>query len=303
MATICSLLKYYGHIALGVVRTEDRELMIRMIDETKNPSIKERIHIIQFAMKKPANLPFHLMAWAQSYIKWYNCEGSKYFPHPRSNTPNITSTSSHRYLTGKHGKRHDSGSGAHHGHLGPKISSLAFSTQLYASADIFTDSSDVLKICAVNFDKHHIGGPVRAIFHRRSLIHRYDGEEYPHDSNYDTTYRNDDFFSLKGKMVPFRETIDGATNEHKVPINYFFPIRYVYYSESDQTVHYDSMSTFEALTASTNDTTFFVGKRREKDVNSSPELYLEGLNRWRECGESGYSLEWPTDHVVRHSPK
>ncbi len=83
------------------------------------------------------------------------------------------------------------------------------------------------------------------------------------------------------------------------PINHFHPIRYVYYSECDQIVKFDSMSTFHAISSATNDTTFFVGRRREKHVDSNETDYMGSLTNWRNCGAPGFSLHWPKETLVR----
>jgi hypothetical protein len=72
MATLCSTLKYYGHAVIGVVRDSDRELMLETIDSLA-PHIRAHTAVVQLAVPKNANLPFHMLAWGQSYIKKHNC--------------------------------------------------------------------------------------------------------------------------------------------------------------------------------------------------------------------------------------
>ena len=38
-----------------------------------DPAVKAHTQLVQFKMPKPANLPFHLLAWAAEYVKNYNC--------------------------------------------------------------------------------------------------------------------------------------------------------------------------------------------------------------------------------------
>jgi hypothetical protein len=61
-------------------------------------------------------------------------------------------------------------------------------------------------------------------------------------------------------------------------------IRYVYFTEADQTVHFDSLTTMHAISAATNDSSFFVGRRKEKNGESDPGDYLGSLDRWKDCG-------------------
>ena len=49
------------------------------------------------------------------------------------------------------------------------------------------------------------------------------------------------------------------------PIPKHMPLKHIYYTESDQIIHYDSIHTLHALTAATNQSTFFVPRRREKN--------------------------------------
>lgn len=79
----------------------------------------------------------------------------------------------------------------------------------------------------------------------------------------------------------------------------FYPLRYVYYTECDQVVRYDSNTTFTALTKASNESTFFVGRRKEKKRDSVPEEYMSDLNQWRECGAPGYSIDWPHSYHVQ----
>lgn len=78
------------------------------------------------------------------------------------------------------------------------------------------------------------------------------------------------------------------------------PLKYIYYTECDQIVKYDNDQTFLALSAASNDSTFFTGRRKEKNADSNPEDYMGGLTIWRECGIPGYSLTWPKSNYIYH---
>lgn len=78
------------------------------------------------------------------------------------------------------------------------------------------------------------------------------------------------------------------------------PLRFVYYTECDQIVRFDSETTFDALSAASNESCFFVGRRRDKVYSSAPEDYMGSLDNYRNCGERGYSMIWPGDKYVRH---
>ena len=65
------------------------------------------------------------------------------------------------------------------------------------------------------------------------------------------------------------------------PIPRAVPLKHIYYTESDQIIHYDSIHTLHALTAATNQSTFFVPRRREKDplTGSPPQGQCSCSNR------------------------
>lgn len=76
------------------------------------------------------------------------------------------------------------------------------------------------------------------------------------------------------------------------------PLKFAYYSESDQIVHFDNHQTLNMMISAVNESTFFTGRRKEKVADSEPSRYMGGLNVWRECGASGYLLRWPESHLV-----
>ena len=77
------------------------------------------------------------------------------------------------------------------------------------------------------------------------------------------------------------------------------PIDLVYFSESDQIVKFDDYTTLRALATASNDTTFFVGRRKTKNHKSNPREYMNSLDSWRNCGVPGFSINWPTTAYVR----
>ena len=62
------------------------------------------------------------------------------------------------------------------------------------------------------------------------------------------------------------------------------PIKFVYYTESDQVVRFDSSNTLNTILQASNSSCFFVGRRKEKDGNSEPGEYMKYLNIFRQCG-------------------
>jgi hypothetical protein len=105
---------------------------------------------------------------------------------------------------------------------------------------------------------------------------------------------------IEGGIAPHRGADHNVTFHHPSALHGGETlIRYVYYTEMDQVVRFDSFNTFRALSAASNETTFYVGRRREKAQKSDPEDYMGSLSAWRECGREVYSLSWPDDVVVR----
>jgi hypothetical protein len=195
-AALCSCLRYFGRAVVGVARQEDRVVMLDMVSRL-SPSLQERVILVQFKMNRPANLPFHMVAWGQEFVKRHNCK---------------------------------------------------------LDADTTTDMEFDNEMCRAHSFPSPRGGPINVTFATRS--------NFP----------------------------DAGVH----------PISHVYFTECDQIVRFDSLQTLAALTAASNDSTFFTGRRKEKHVDSVPEDYMTGLNIWRECGVPGYSLTWPRSHYVHH---
>jgi hypothetical protein len=186
-------------------------------------------------MHKPSHLPFHLLAWGQSYVKHYNCFQ---FYDPTSPEKDI-----------------------HKGFLIQKVDH----SKLPQPNSNGEPTAEEYNICAKNALSHPKGTPIEVVFNWKD-------ESKPSLFHPNTTF----------SPFPFK------------------PIKYVYYTECDQIVKFDDMTTFQALSRATNETTFFTGRRREKHVDSNPANYMGDLNNWRECGNTGYSITWPTSHYVYH---
>ena len=77
--------------------------------------------------------------------------------------------------------------------------------------------------------------------------------------------------------------------------------RYVYFTESDQLLYFDSTESYQAACGLANATSFVAARRREKNSYSSPISYHLGLNTGRDCGAMGYELNWPLSNLVTQS--
>lgn len=76
------------------------------------------------------------------------------------------------------------------------------------------------------------------------------------------------------------------------------PIKFIYYTESDQIVRFDNITTLSALSDASNSTTFFVGRRKSKNILSEPDVYMDNLDSWRECCAAGSLLDYPVSNEV-----
>ncbi len=182
----------------------------------------ERINVVQFRMHKPSHLPFHLLAWGQSYSFHYNCH-QFYLPEGRS----------------------DERKGFHIGEVDHSKIKL----------------QEEYEICGPRAFGRPKGTPIHVVF----------------------LWKND---TTKNLFNPKQAD--------------FTPLKFIYYTECDQIVKFDDLTTFQALSAATNESTFFTGRRREKHRDSEPSQYMSDLNNWRECGSTGYSINWPKSPYVYH---
>eukprot|EP01031_Cornospumella_fuschlensis_P030984 gene30984-37447_t len=239
MATLCSCLKHFGTVIVGVTRNEDRALIEHTIQQLDS-KVRQHINVVQFRLARPAFLPFHLLAWGQYFIKHHNCH--RFYKSVSEHTH------SHNNVSAR-------APGSHHlGFIEEEI-----------DVDAIPKSVKEFEICLPQAITPYTGGPIQVLYMR--------------------------------KPANFIEKIFNKSHEHDhtthMPL-----LSYVYYTECDQIVYFDSPQTLEALTAASNETTFFTGRRKEKGKDSDPSDYMGGLNQWRECGSVGYSLTWPRSEYV-----
>ena len=259
-------------------------------------------------MAKPANLPFHMLAWGQQYVRVHNCH--RYY----SDLPTVVGENAVQ-TNGKAKQKRvlldDNNStistttvvakesanvapNATQTHHNSTLAARGGVSQVYI--DYFNPStvrkidynrlpkSDVYEICAPNAITAPVGGPINVVYLKKWDINRH---KAPRAGAHH--HKNSTTFSAKS----ISNTTSVTVGSHAAAI------KYVYFTESDQVVRYDGMETLRALTAASNESTFFVGKRREKARDSDPNDYMGSLNIWRECGTGGYSISWPKESVVR----
>jgi hypothetical protein len=85
-------------------------------------------------------------------------------------------------------------------------------------------------------------------------------------------------------------------------------VSYIYYTEADQLLRFDDMTTLKSVSSVSNRTTVVLGRRRNKIAGSGaralpPERYNEGLALGRGCGQEGYYfVRWPATNGVHIGP-
>lgn len=260
IATVCSCLRYFGHVIIGVARESDLVLLDGMLAKI-DPHIRHHIHVVQFSMPKPAHLPFHLLAWGQQFVQKHNCGL-------------LTEQKKEDEVRSKEGK----------------------TAVKHATAD-----SDVFEICEDKFlaQQHH-GGPVNAtMFMNFHAFSRVVDSPWIKD-NIEHHRKNQRRLNEDNKNDTSTADKPAANGGHsKASPKQVKPFRFVYYTEMDQIVRFDSVETFRALSAASNSSCFFTGRRKEKERDSEAADYMGRLTQWRECGEPGYSMTWPADVHVR----
>lgn len=233
-------------------------------------------------MEKPAHLPFNLLAWGQDYVQRRNC------PPDDASVDDLLSLRE---------------------------------TGHFASADYLRNKSieyyDHYGICSTNVHKRHHGAPYHVTFYDERLTLGHGVNLTKVESLGDLTA---EFSSLESQpeMVDIshlffvnNSSTMSTTAEvaAEAPVaNYSIDsnnerrrerVKFIYYSECDQVVRFDTLSTLRAVSAALNDTTFFTGRRKEKRPESAPEEYMNGLEIWRNCGAPGYSMIWPRSNKVQ----
>jgi len=284
------------------------------IHQKLSPSVRHHINVIQLRMQKPANLPFHLLSWGQQYVRIHNC--FRFYPHTpgqgksalgasrpqhrrllsTGSSPNSTNDSlnalPHRAhiassrLNSTAAHRNDSSHQPHSilHHRGKHAWDAWNNVIRKQSINLEEVSADedVFDICRPNSIAASKGGPVDLVYMKK--IDPLIFQEV-------TTDRNESTGNL-GTSDRWKESTRGRRRP-------FVPKKYVYFTECDQIVRFDSWATLQALTAASNETTFFVGRRREKARDTDPYDYMGSLNIMRQCGVTGYSLSWPQDPFVQ----
>lgn len=279
-------------------------------------------------MQKTAQLPFHLVAWGQRLVQHVNC-------HPFYDaSANAINNHRHHRVNNNHHKANRSVNSSYpqeslgftifpinlsklpppsHQHSNDKHEKKNAKSSVENSAHPLSKriaDRDAYAICRPRGVVRYHGGPIQVTYIMRdvlsTLISAMSDHQRPHaynGSNHDVLATN----AASKTSATAAHTEDHATpstSANLTPQNPHSPphplLELIYFTESDQIVHFDTTDTLDMLTAAVNDTTFFSGRRREKHVDSDPREYMGNLSIWRECGQQDvyYEVKWPNSATV-----
>lgn len=240
-------------------------------------SARHRVNVVQLQMGRPSNLPFHLLAWGQQHVRERNC---RRFFGPVNDTAgtagnssggaSVTSIPIQRRLAGR---KPDAAAEEEDQYEDDRIDARLVPGEEDGAA---AWDGGVFEICRPGAVARPHGGPLNVTYVRRNS----------HSSGSSHSVHSD-------------SSTSSGLGGSKPRAQYQTPIRFVYFTESDQIVSFDTVDTLRALSAASNDSCFFTGRRREKAADSDPTDYMGSLDNWRNCGAPGYSLHWPRDVHVK----
>ena len=225
------------------------------------------VHIVYLATDRPAHLPFHLLTWGQQFIKRTNCE---LFERFKNNSDDETLSPAYLNHTNKN---------------------------RYSFSDTMTNDSSQYYNTRIHFT--NLKNSYNNSNHKISNIY-INNFNMSYDSKTTTVLEDMSLFEICHSDIKHIESIQ-VVEEISAISNISIPIKYIYYTESDQIVHFDDWDTLTALSTASNSTTFFTGRRKTKDRDSDPKTYMSDLNSWRDCCTFGYALYWPNSSYVRNT--
>jgi hypothetical protein len=206
-------------------------------------SVRDHTHIVQLKVTKNANLPFHLLSWGQHYIKEYNCG----------------------LLSAKNKQKA----------LSRVLKETSKVVRSNSGEEELTDRHELMQICATNGIAWPRGTPVKVVYHRVSLMHSKN-ETAVAAAIAKANAEADAEAAAEEPMIDENGKETKPAPRPRRQMGSRVPIKFVYYTECDQIVHYDSMNTAEAMSSASNESTFFVGRRKEKSPDTEPSDYMGG---------------------------
>lgn len=71
-AVVCSLLRHFGSVVVGVTRPEDLVYMETTLKSLSQEMVSSRVKVLLLKTHKPANLPFALLEWGRIFVRQVN---------------------------------------------------------------------------------------------------------------------------------------------------------------------------------------------------------------------------------------
>lgn len=267
-------------------------LFQHQLQQKQTAEARHHINVVQFEMSKPSNLPFHLLAWGQQYVRVRNC----YAFYPKPPQPSAAAQlNNNAAITSTREQLNHGGATAEQLSLFSPLNLPVVNTSLLPSGDNAYD------ICWPHSITASYQGPLKLVYMKKFDVNRWHRHKLQRGSasafSLSALSQN---VSTDVDIRPLAATAASVTGSSHLNNNKLFApvIRWVYFTESDQIVRFDSMQTMRAVSAATNQSTFFVGRRKEKNGESDPSDYMGTLDRWKDCGTAGYSMSWPQEHVI-----
>lgn len=247
-----------------------------LISPSAADDIRNRLAVIEFAVAKPVFQIFHLMVWSQHYIKLHNClrfgdrasaslkkikdlrrnnnQFVKYLPSPSLPSKDSSSLVTPVIKNRRALKKAPWWKG--------KLKRLFFDDTLLSIRNISTipfasGKSSEFEICRPSS---------KGIQHSLYALTPINVTAMTFFNHKDST-----------NTLVYYPHIDH-------PLIHDVPIEYVYYTEADQIVRFQSEALLEATLAASNGTTYFIGRRKVKKRDSAPDDYMGSLNRGSKCG-------------------
>jgi len=278
LATVCSCLRYFGHVFIGISRAPDRALLINKLNFPFASGIRSRVTIVEFTVSRPIVQVFHLLVWTQHYLKLHNCAAFQVSP---SSATNLSDSQRKPSEKGRSLKKVPWWKG--------KLKRLYFNDSLL-NIDQNAVRRHKASLSAVEAAAYDICSPL-SIQHSLYAV-----------APLNVTHIH--YFDPLGTEMDIRhhKTMKrvGEIGGYEVHAVHSHPIRYIYYTEADQIVRFDSLLTAHAIKAASNATTYFLGRRRDKARDSDPVDYMGSLSRGSHCGRTQemYMLDFPKSSLV-----
>ena len=191
----------------------------------------ERVTIVEFSVPRPIVQVFHLMVWTQHYLKLHNCWRFQDQCYNQHSSPTRRSLKKTPWWKGKLKRLFFNESS-----MNINISLVESHQRQVGVGSTFATAFD---ICSARSIQHSL--------HALTSI----------NVTYMHYFSNDSSSGRSSSSSRFCGRIEIAG--YPVRVIHELPLMYVYYTEADQIVRFDSIDTLHAVKAASNATTYFLG--------------------------------------------